>query len=773
MGKTAQRSIVTLSGRLLTFVGDEQDAYFNGLEAFYNQSQSFEKFIRGNLRAAANCLDVGANVGLTAALLATCCPEGRVFAIEASPKNARYLRENIARNGLGNCVVIETAVGNRNGSLSFFEAGFGAGSHVLSMPGAGGAGSRTVPVTSLDTLFAGSPAGSRIDFMKLDVEGFEPVAISGARRLIERDRCTIYMEFNSWCLQLLHEFNPFVFAKALGATFDLATLGEDGDIRPLAPGGVHGFMYRNIMQKGCVDDVVLRLKDGARIPPLADMIKGADDLRNYHEVYRLRAALKAAGDARYFGLGKWLESSGDGDRGPPPASAMDLEPAPAPTQSRPPAAPRVRSRVPKAAGVERPLPAQRPIPAGDPRADGPKNMHIQLMRALAILMVLWAHLSISNSVLMHLPFPIANPGWIGVELFFVVSGYVVTQSFERGAFSVAGFAVRRLFRLYPLLLLFLATTVFVKLVCDLLVPAAPPLFSPTFETMIHQTLAMLFAYHPTVEWGSTFSNSALWSLTVELRFYAALALLVGVLNLIYTDTRSHRRSILIAALIVCAIGIVARVLACFGITFTVGDVIISKMYEFIALGVIIALMPAALGERIARAAKPAVWPLLFATVALVAAIGSPYSHSARGPVAFQLTMLVLGVVFALLFIVGVSSRAWHLAPRVQAFADFFGERSYALFLLHLPVFNIAWALGQYLGFDGGYWQWPLFQLVVSTLLLAPLVEAAHRWIELPMIETGKSVSAWLRRAGIGLVRPQATRTSARVSWDQVRWERAG
>ena len=56
--------------------------------------------------------------------------------------------------------------------------------------------------------------------------------------MIERDRCTIFMEFNSWCLQLLHEFNPFVFARSLATTFDIATIDKDGKPEHIAPGDV-------------------------------------------------------------------------------------------------------------------------------------------------------------------------------------------------------------------------------------------------------------------------------------------------------------------------------------------------------------------------------------------------------------------------------------------------------------------------------------------------------------------------------------------------------
>lgn len=717
MGNSALRTIVTMSGRTLTFAGDEEDAYFRGLEAFHNNSPEFESFIRLHLGPGAHCLDVGANIGLTAALLATYCPNGRVYAFEASPKNARYLRENMTRNGLHNCVVLETAIGNRCGSLTFLESGFGAGSHVVSAPSGPAAGVRVVPVATLDSLFCAGQSAKRIDFMKLDVEGFEPVALSGAAQLIERDRCTIFMEFNSWCLQVLHEFNAFAFARALGTAFDLAAVGKDGGPQRIAPEDIHGFMYRNIMQHGCVDDIVLRLKDGASVPPLATMVKTAEDARNLRELTRLRSELKAARDARYFGLGGWLGAKDErGERQTMLAPAVDLEPT---------------------APVESPAEA--------------KNEHIQLLRAVAIMLVLLAHLSISNTLLMQLPFVASNPGWIGVELFFVISGFIVVQSFARARFSVGSFAIRRIFRLYPLIVFFLALTVGVKLACDALVTAPPPLFSPSLGVLYEQSLGILFAYHPTVQWGSSFANSALWSLSVELRFYAALAAFVAILNLLAPDRLNHRRNILLAACAVYATCMAARGLACFGIAFEAGDVLTSKMYDFIALGVIVAALPGSAAEPLARALRPTALALMTAAVVLVMAIGSPYQNHAQNPAAFNLAMIAVGLMFTLLIVFSAAADAPELSQGMRTFANFVGDRSYAIFLLHLPVFNIAWALGQYLGFDGGYWEWPLFQLAVSAILLPVLVEAAHRCVELPMIELGKSASERCRRIGDALV----------------------
>ena len=75
---------------------------------------------------------------------------------------------------------------------------------------------------------------------------------------------------------------------------------------------------------------------------------------------------------------------------------------------------------------------------------------LQYLRGVAIVLVLFQHLSISATVFekwfgtrFSLPF------YSGVELFFVISGLVVTKSLIKSQFGVRRYLVRRLFRLYP------------------------------------------------------------------------------------------------------------------------------------------------------------------------------------------------------------------------------------------------------------------------------------------------------------------------------------
>src|SRR3954453_4636913 len=74
------------------------------------------------------------------------------------------------------------------------------------------------------------------------------------------------------------------------------------------------------------------------------------------------------------------------------------------------------------------------------------------IRAFAVLAVVAGHLGL----------PLARGGWLGVDVFFVLSGYLITTLLLRehdrtGRVRLRLFYVRRLLRLYPALLVLLVT----------------------------------------------------------------------------------------------------------------------------------------------------------------------------------------------------------------------------------------------------------------------------------------------------------------------------
>jgi FkbM family methyltransferase len=138
-------------------------------------------------------VDVGANVGYFTLLAARAVGAGgRVYAFEPEPRNLELLRRSVEVNGFAGWVhVSEKAVLDTTGSA------------ILHMPddSHGGAPSLfggwprqvAVQTVSLDEFFS---EGTRVDAVKLDVEGSESCIFSGMRRVLDDNPdIVVIMEF--------------------------------------------------------------------------------------------------------------------------------------------------------------------------------------------------------------------------------------------------------------------------------------------------------------------------------------------------------------------------------------------------------------------------------------------------------------------------------------------------------------------------------------------------------------------------------------------------
>lgn len=126
---------------------------------------------------------------------------------------------------------------------------------------------------------------------------------------------------------------------------------------------------------------------------------------------------------------------------------------------------------------------------------------IELARGVAALMVLlshYAHWLTDGPTLL-------NFFWTGVDLFFVISGFVFARLLLSGQVSPMPFFIRRFFRLYPLYCLAVLTYWW-------LWPTPPQGISLLFDH-----LAMLHTTHSRAE--AFYLNPAFWSLPVEVEFY--------------------------------------------------------------------------------------------------------------------------------------------------------------------------------------------------------------------------------------------------------------
>ncbi|MEE9272253.1 MAG: acyltransferase [Robiginitomaculum sp.] len=142
------------------------------------------------------------------------------------------------------------------------------------------------------------------------------------------------------------------------------------------------------------------------------------------------------------------------------------------------------------------------------------------LRALSVLIVIIAHMGLEHIV----------PGGFGVTMFFFISGFLITRLLlaESEAKAKAGetldlgkFYLRRLIRLYPALLFMLGITTGLYIILGYGAPAPMELAAGIgYFTNIYQVIARIAGELPFMPW------THLWSLAVEEHFYLAFPLLV-------------------------------------------------------------------------------------------------------------------------------------------------------------------------------------------------------------------------------------------------------
>jgi FkbM family methyltransferase len=156
-------------------------------------------FVLKSLRLGATFLDVGANIGVfTLPAARKVGATGRVIAIEPSPFVFPYLERNVAANDLSNVGLLRCAAFNRDDDrIPFYEAPadhFGMGSLGQQFSST----AVEVPTCTLDHIMVEQQI-QRVDFIKIDVEGFEAKVFEGATKLLTGDQPPpVLFEFCDW-----------------------------------------------------------------------------------------------------------------------------------------------------------------------------------------------------------------------------------------------------------------------------------------------------------------------------------------------------------------------------------------------------------------------------------------------------------------------------------------------------------------------------------------------------------------------------------------------
>jgi peptidoglycan/LPS O-acetylase OafA/YrhL len=322
---------------------------------------------------------------------------------------------------------------------------------------------------------------------------------------------------------------------------------------------------------------------------------------------------------------------------------------------------------------------------------------LDLMRFVAALSVVFFHYGfrgytagglqlISFSALS----PVARYGYLGVNLFFMISGFVISMSAEGK--SAASFAASRFSRLYPAY----------WVACTLTFIVVPLLGAPHLAGTFHQWLVNLTMLQQAV--GVPDIDGSYWSLFAELRFYLLIFLI--------SATRLFR--FLPAFLVVWAAYLLA---AKRGVVWPPSRFAIFPYGAYFIAGAAFYLV-------YQKRAVPVAWALVGVSGVLAyyectrdARHLTRYFDQPISPLVAALIVATFFVIFALLALRKLDSveRPWFFAV---------GAMTYPLYLIHQ---YIGYALLNKLA-EGS---WPYLTLLLIVLLMLALSWSLNRFIEIP------------------------------------------
>lgn len=201
-------------------------------------------------------LDIGANIGCTAILFGSRAQ--RVVGFEPSPTTYRFLQKNLQASGLDNVTLENIGLGKTAGRFELTYAADNRSGGFVSNKLQASAGHKveTIEIARGDAFLEAAGIG-KVDFIKIDVEGFERDVIEGLQGTLQACKPTVTLELNHWCLNVFQRMSVPDFLDFLRGIFPYLYAVEPDDIRNLHDTDeayhvmyshvVGGFKYPNIV----------------------------------------------------------------------------------------------------------------------------------------------------------------------------------------------------------------------------------------------------------------------------------------------------------------------------------------------------------------------------------------------------------------------------------------------------------------------------------------------------------------------------------------------
>jgi peptidoglycan/LPS O-acetylase OafA/YrhL len=302
-----------------------------------------------------------------------------------------------------------------------------------------------------------------------------------------------------------------------------------------------------------------------------------------------------------------------------------------------------------------------------------RNKRLDVLRCVAVVTVLLHHSGILPTF--------TRAGWTGVDLFFVLSGFLISgllfsEYKKRHAISFKRFFIRRGLKIYPAFYVFLLLT---RIAAQLVFHT-----HPTLVQYLHE-LFFLMDYKQGV-WDHT------WTLAVEEQFYIFLPIFLLVILRVSAKRENPFRLIPWAALSIALFCVISRAASIYigKPSFQVAYIAFHNRMDALFFGVLIGYLyhfrPSILEKLMCPTSNRVV---MAATSAVLLSFAYFYDRDDKFFATFGYSFIYLGftgVLLLSLYVHGIfSGKLARLAELAGSAAAFVGMYSYSIYLWHGPV----------------------------------------------------------------------------------------
>lgn len=335
-------------------------------------------------------------------------------------------------------------------------------------------------------------------------------------------------------------------------------------------------------------------------------------------------------------------------------------------------------------------------------------------------------------------------GWVGVQLFFVLSGFLITNILldMKEKFAAKDYFIkfygRRLLRIFPLYYWFLLVMTIVTAI--LLAMNYRVNYMTRFQE--HLPYAILYVYNffnaSAAYIGESWLIGHVWSLSVEEQFYIAWPLVILL------TPKQHLKTLFFATVI---LGPVFRI----ALTY----IYRAGLFPFLSndMPISVYVLPFShvdafgFGALITRIEIPKARPQFFGLLLLLPVLGFASAYLSTGdigvvsalgfqhPLANSLKQIwgysYLNYLFALFIYIVAREKAF-LGLLEMRFMRYLGKISYGLYVYHFPVVWFTARIRDFIQMDEVLARF--LTLILSSVLLLLIASASYRWFEKPILD---------------------------------------